>query len=191
MKIPTPAEVDPELQKLEAARNELGMQISSVTTEARNLRSKTSLSPGTAAANRVREILGEPLVPDRSPDIVLLAELLTKLDALNKAYDILDRRIQDRKRLASKKVCEFVKPEHSRLVKQFANCIIQMHAAHDEYIRFCDRVTDTGASVEPLQPVWPHVLGNPRDSSSGYHYALQDFVDAGHLAKKDVPEAVR
>lgn len=191
MKIPTPAEVDSEIQRIESLKNNLSAEIAKDTAEARSIRSKPSLSPGTAAENRVRAILGEPQVPDISPDMVRLGELLKHLHDKKIAYDILDRRLQDRKQSASRKVCEIVAPEHSKLAKRFAACIIDLHAAHTDYVRFCDAVTNTGASTTALQPVWPTHFGHPSDSSGAYHYALQDFVDSGHLAKKDVPEVVR
>lgn len=186
LKIPTPEELDPELRRLQDARHKAFFESAKLKTAISILRSKgLNASPGNSNDNRVREILGEKPLPNESPDSQKLGELLRELDAMNRAAEILDRRVQDQMRSASAKVCEQVAGENTRLVKKFAQAIMDLHAAHKEYALFHDAVANTGASTTALRYVCPSMLGSPFDASGSYMYGLKEFYEAGHIDNKD------
>lgn len=192
MKISTPAEVNPRLAELEAKRNSLQAQRTAKVAEAALMRARIQESPnaGNAAENKVRAILGEPLLPAAAPDMQRLEELLVELSTLNAALGKLDGLIEKEKSIASRVVCEQVKPEVSRLGKKFAKALIDLHGAQNEYHALLERVQDTGAAIGSLPHVFISGLGSARDRSGMYSYAIKDFIEAGYLSKSDMPRAL-
>lgn len=193
MKIPKLTERNPRLGELESKRNGLHAEKASKVAEAAVVRVRLQQAPnnGNAAENRVRHLLGEAPLPSAAPDMSRLEALLTELHDLNKAISILDASIQNEKAIASRAVCSEVKPEVTRLGKNFAKALVALHSTHSEYIKFLDSVEDTGASIGSLGRVWPSGLGHFADRSGTYHYAFREFLETGLIDKASIPEAVR
>jgi hypothetical protein len=84
MKIPKLTEVNPLLAELETKRNTLHTQKTAKVAEAAVIRARIQDSPsqGNTAENRVREILGETLLPDAAPDMSRLEALLVELNTI-------------------------------------------------------------------------------------------------------------
>jgi hypothetical protein len=181
--IPKPTELNPRLSELQNKQRALHAEKTAKVAEAAIIRARIQDSPsnGNSAENRVRAILGEALLPDTAPDMLRLQHLLQELDTINGAIGRLDSEIQKEHAVASRLVCETVKPEVTRLGKGFAKAFLQLHSAHSEYVRYLDAIEDTGASTTSLGRVWPNSLGHPKDLSGPYMYGLQEFIDAGFL----------
>jgi len=182
------------LAELRAKRAALYVDITNKKAECAEIRARMTNEPsaGNAQEVRVRQLLGNGTAKAVVlPDPQRLNELLVALDDLNTAIAILDAQIETETRVASVKLCEAAKPEHSALAKKFAGNIMELHAAHLDYLKFIDAIEDRGASTISLGRVSPHWLGHPRDASGGYHYALKDFVEAGHISKNEIHEAIR
>jgi hypothetical protein len=193
MKIPTPAELHPRLTELEAKRTTLHAEKTGKVAEAAIIRARIQESPsnGNAADNRVRAILGEAPLPESAPDMPRLEQLLTELNDLNRAIGILDHEIQSQRNIGSRLVCEAVKPDVTKRAQTFAKALIDLHAAHIEYDRYLDEVENTGTNISSLNRVFLNYLGSSRDPCGGYHYSMREFVDAGIIARSDMPQAVR
>jgi len=125
------------------------------------------------------------------PDSERLTDLLYELDAHNRAVESVDGEIRNEEIKASRVVCEHAAPEHSRLAKKFAAKVIELHAAHQEYLQFVYAIENTGARLTSLGRVGPNYLGSPTDPCGFYHFVLEDFVENRHIKKSDVPESVR
>lgn len=190
-KIPTPEEVSPRIGELKKQRADLVAKATPLKSESAILRSRYSQDPGTALQERVAEVLGRTPPASRPPSIDRLTELLADLDAHNKAIDIIDIEIRNEEIKASRLVCEAVAPDHSRLARQFAEKVIELHAAHADYLRFINAVENTGARLTGLGRVSPYHLGSPKDPCGFYKYVLEEFKDNGHIRKNDIPECVR
>lgn len=191
--IPTPFQLHPRLNELQAKRNDLFLEKSCKVAEAATVRARLQHAPslGNVAENRVKAILGEPIIDVAAPDMERLDKLLTELNDLNGAINILDAAIQKERDHASRLICEAVRPEVEKLGKAFADAFVQLHRAHSDYLIFLDAIEATGASISSLGRVWPAALGHPRDHSSGYGYASRELREAGYLSKANVPEALR
>jgi hypothetical protein len=191
--IPTPTELHPRLTELESKRNALHAEKTAKVAEAAIIRARIQQSPsnGNGAENRVRAILGEPILPDSAPDMARLEQLLLELNDLNRAIGILDGAIQKERDVASRLVCDSVRPEVQRLGTKFAKTLLDLYAAQDEYHSYLDAVEDTGARIGSLGRIWINGLGSVRDPCGGYQYAMREFVDAGCLIRSSIPEAVR
>jgi len=193
MKIPTLTELHPRIGELESKRNALQIEKNAKVAEAAIVRARiqNAPSPGNAAENRVRAILGEAPLPDAAPDMLQLDALLRELNDLNKALGILDSHIQRERAIGSRLVCETVQPEVTRLGKRFGKALLDLHAAHLDYSQFIDSVETTGASVSSLGRVSPSWLGSPLDTCGGYHYMARDFIEAEYVSKSDLHKAIR
>lgn len=152
---------------------------------------KDNPNNGTESANLVRSYLGEPLLPHQPHDEERLKELLPKLDALNKSVSALDEAIYKEKDRASRKLCEAVASDHRKAAMKFADAIINLHTTHTEYNDFLTQIEDTGATISPLNPVYPTYLGNPKDPSGPYYYFMKEFFESGHIDQKDPLGLVR
>ncbi|WP_256807797.1 hypothetical protein [Bradyrhizobium sp. Bra64] len=193
MKIPKPTELHPLIAELETKRNALHAKKTAKVAEAAAIRSRVQESPsnGNAAENKVRAILGEPLLPDSAPDMPRLEALLLELNTLNTALGQLDSKIQKERNIGSRLVCEATRPEVTKRAKAFANALLAFHAAHLEYDRYFDEIENTGTNVSSLNRVFLTHIGSPRDPCGGYHYSLRDFVDAGIISRSDMPQVIR
>lgn len=193
MKIPKPTELHPLIAELVTKRNTLQAQKTAKVAEAALVRARIQESPsnGNAAENRVRAILGEPLLPDSAPDMPRLEGLLLELNTLNTALGQLDSKIQKERDIGSRMVCEEVRPEVLKRAKTFAKALIDLYAANLEYDRYLDEVESTGTNVSSLKRVFLTHIGSPHDPCGGYHYGLRDFVDAGIIARNEMPQAIR
>jgi hypothetical protein len=192
MKIPTPTELHPRLSELESKRNALHAEKTAKVAEAAVIRARIQESPstGNVAENRVRQILGEPSLPDSAPDMARLEQLLLELNDLNKAIGILDGAIQAEKTRASRMVCEAVRPEVTKLGTAFAKAFLALHTAQHAYHDYLDQIQDTGASVSSLPHVFISGLGSSRDRSGTFMYGTKDFIEAGYLTPSDMPKVL-
>jgi len=193
MKIPKPAELHPRLTELEIKRNKLHTEKTAKVAEAAIIRARIQDSPsnGNAAENRVRAILGEALLPDTAPDMPRLEQLLRELQDINGAIGILENAIYNEKAIASRLVCEAMKPEVTKRANAFATALIDLHAANSEYDRFLEEIENTGTNISSLGRVSINGLGSVKDPCGQYHYGLREFVDLGYLARSDMPKAIR
>lgn len=190
--IPNPDKIHPPLAELRKKRDAVNAKRHPSVEKARALRHRidTEHPQGdNAVERRIAEIAGLTPPAPRSSDHDHLLELLREIHDYDRAIDHLDTLIQRELHIASRMICDSVRPEHSRLVKDFAKALTALHASHLAYDQFVDSVAAV-ASVGPLGKVSPTGLGNPKDRSGTYYYSFREMVDAGHIAKSDVPKAL-
>lgn len=173
------------LTELQSNRNAELVKKTALAAEIASLRAKLarqSPSDGNAADNRVRAIMGEPVLPDTRPDVVRLGELLQEAQLINRSIAIFDGLIAKEKIVASRLLCEAEEPEVTRLGKAYAKTLVELHSAQLAYHRHLDRIQDTGASISSLPHVFIKGLGDARDRSGTFFYAMTDFIEAGYLS---------
>jgi chromosome segregation ATPase len=144
-----------------------------------------------ALQKRIKELLGEQTGTATSNNSDELGNALTELNAYDSAMDALRARLANERRALGNLISDSLRSEHSKRAKEFASAICRLHAVHLEYKRFLNEAEDAGANLTNLRIVQPTQLGSPFDRSGEYHYLLADIVDAGHITKADIPEAVR
>lgn len=191
--IPKLEERHSKLEVLYEKQNALNTRFAEKTKEKVELsqRNRDNPNPGNIEINRLRRLLNQPTEPDVAPDRERLPELVSDLEALKRALDETDSEIQKEKAVASRLICQDASGEHTKLVKQFASALVDLHGAHERYVEFLDAVERTGASLSPLQPVSPYTLGHPRSTNGTYWWSLREFLDNGHIQKHDFPESLR
>lgn len=175
----------PRLSELKSNRNSELVKKTTLAADIASLRAKLareSPGDGNAADNRVRAIMGESVLPDTRPDVVRLGELLQEAQLVNRSIAIFDGLITKEKIVASKLLCEAEEPEVTKLGKAYAKALVELHSAQLAYHGHLDRIQDTGASLSSLPHVFIKGLGDARDRSGTYFYAMRDFIEAGYLS---------
>ncbi|MBB5053055.1 hypothetical protein HNQ36_003046 [Afipia massiliensis] len=189
--IPTLEERHPRLRTLLEDQNGIFTRIKEKTAEKIEIseRIRDNPSPGNGEINRLKRLLNQPTDPDVKPDRERLPELVSDIESLKLASAVIDDAIQQERRVASRLICEDVSGEHTVHVKDFAAKIVALHAAHERYVKFLDAVESTGASLSPLQPVSPYTLGHPASVNGTYYWSMREFLDNGHITKRELPKA--
>jgi hypothetical protein len=139
--------------------------------------------------NRIRILTGQPPLA-KATEKSELEDILIALQDRKNARERLDGIIQKEKAIASRLVCQEVRPEATRLGKIFAKAFVELHKAHKDYHQFLDTVENTGASTSSLGRVWPNGLGHFADCSGTYHYGFKEFSEAGLIDKASIPVEV-
>lgn len=191
--IPKLSDLNPRVSELEGKMVALNAARAVRVSETATIRERLQNSPsvGNKADNRVRRILGETVEPEAEPDTSRLAQLLSELTDINSAIGQTHASLRNEHDIASKMVCNSMLPEVTKKGKAYGNALVALHKANTEYNELIDSIENTGASVGSLNRVWLTALGSPCDMSGQYMYGLRDFVDAGLLAKADLPVAFR
>jgi len=143
-----------------------------------------------AEENRIRALTGQPPMLSGS-DVSELNEVLLAIQDRKNARDRLAGIIEREKMVASRLVCESVKPEVQRLGKRFAEAMLQLHSSHSLYAKYIDEIEDVGASIGSLGRVWPTGLGHWADPGGPYHYFFEELSEAGFIDKASIPVEVR
>lgn len=175
----------PRLSDLQSKRNAELTKKTALAAEIANLRAKLareSPSDGNAADNRVRAIMGEPVLPDTRPDTVSLGEMLQEMQIINRSIAIFDGLITKEKDVASKLLCQAEEEEVTKRGKAFAKAFVDLHASQRAYHEYLDKIQDTGASISSLPHVFINGLGDARDRSGTFFYGMRDFIEAGYLS---------
>ena len=146
---------------------------------------------GNQDLNKAREAAGLTPLPEVLPDHEQIKQDRAEITKLANAMHIGRAKVEREKSVASKILCEAVDDDHTALVKDMASKLSAFHASHAAYVKFLDAVEATGSSNTLLRPVWPSAIGSPFDTSGAYHWTFREMRENGHIAMRDVPEAVR
>jgi hypothetical protein len=191
--IPKPEDLHPVITEKLKKLNAIQAKAAAMKADCAIIRARMQHAPsqGNAADNRVRAALGEPLLADTAPDMDLLHQKLKDLDALNGASGILSHQIYNDKVVASKMVCDAIRPEVTKRAKAFATALLNLYAVNAEYDSYLDSVENSGTSISSLNRIFLNSLGSTRDPCAGYHYSLMDFVDGGIISREEMPKEIR
>jgi hypothetical protein len=194
LKIPRPDELHPPLRAALEKDAELSLSLAPLMARAAELRAKERqngpASMNAAEENRIRALTGQPPLLTQTNEKSELEGVLIEIQDRKNARERLDGIIQKEKAVASRLVCQEVRPEVMRLGKKFADAMLNLYSCHSEYDKFLDAVENTGTSIGSLKRVWPTGLGSPADPSGQYHYFLRDCLEAGLLGKASIPAEV-
>jgi hypothetical protein len=186
-------EIHPPLAKSFAVANEINATIASLKASTAIAVQRINANRpelGNVDTNAARIIAGQPVLPETLPDYEQVNKNRVELSKLENARHVATASVQREKSAASIKLGTEVAPQHTALVKDMASKLSAFHASHRAYVNFLGTFENTGASNGALRPVWPNV-GSPFDTSGLYHWTFKEMRENGHIAMKDIPEAVR
>jgi hypothetical protein len=195
MKRPTTLEeVHPPYAAANAMVNKLNADITTLKSSTAEIVARLNANRpefGNVEANQARVFAGQPPLPEILPDLEQVRKNRSDLTRLDSARHIAVAKASVEKEVASRKLCDTIRPEHTALVKDLANKLSAFHASNMRYIEFLDSVENTGSSNTSLSPVWPSGFGHPKDTSGAFHWTFKEMREQGHIGMKDIPEAVR
>jgi hypothetical protein len=193
MTIPRPEELHAPLNEALKKDTEISLSLAPLIARATVLRAqeRDTLAGGDNPTdkNRIRTLTGEPLLPEASGKTELetvLRSIQDRKEARDRLYGI----IQKEKTVASRLVCDAVRPEVTKLGTAFAKAFLALHTAQHAYHGYLDQIQDTGASVSSLPHVFISGLGSSRDRSGTFMYGTKDFIEAGYLTPSDMPKVL-
>jgi len=173
------------LNRIYAERDSLRQEYSDLH-DARRQRRQQAQPDGIGP--EVAEILGE--TPDVVPDDSLqrMAAIQETLEATEKAAAIQERRVQQARQVAERKLRQAVKPAHQALAKEKLALMRQNRELYFRILRFeADRLTDLGFGT-PLRPLvndTDNFIFAPTDSSGQLDNAMRHERELEDYIRED------
>jgi len=200
--IPTLESISPEYAALKEKAHKIGSALAAKTDEIRDFAASMSdysnqTTPAAADlhAQRVAQLLGDKgAQPAPEPvkfDKQTLAQLQSEKRDLEAALEVLDRRIGNAARSASRRVCELVRDSYAPKAKAVIAATLALHRANVEYTAFVDGLEERGILWGELGPTFPTFAGSPTDSDGPVARFLLEAIDDGWLKKSDLPSELR
>lgn len=138
----------------------------------------------------VRALLGEA---DAGEDVASLPQQLREAERQANdhadAMEVLRKRLEHERMVASGVVCEQIKPEYGRRVARLAEALIAAHRAHVDLVDLIDQLEREDVawtSLHPLQPI--AILGEARDRHSKLASWLMAAASAGYFDRAKTPK---
>lgn len=183
----------PPLAALRQKRNKIASDKNEIAAKAHELRQilHANAPSATNSNNRVAQILGIPTRSTGDETTRELQETLRDLEAYNNALDMLDSQISAEETRASRAICEKLKPEHDKRVKEFGKKLVELYEAHRDYEQFIDEANANLRTIGSLNPIHISALGSTSDPSGSYFWGFREFTDAGHLPTSAVPDTLK
>jgi hypothetical protein len=193
--IPRPEDLSPAYRKERDDAVELAMSTGPLRNEIAQLRamlhSQGNVFHTPPENDRVRALAGETLPPPLPSLKEQLNSKLVELDHRQRAIELRQHKVRQGLAVASRMVCNAVKPEVERLGRLYAEAYVNLHAAMKSYFEMFDAIEATGANTSSLPKVYPNALGHFADCSGGFHYAFKEFLDANLIDRASIPVEVR
>lgn len=125
------------------------------------------------------------------PTAARIREQQVNLAAINQAVSVIDTRISAERGRASLVVCDQVRGEHRRLVRDMCLKLIELRESMAAYAVFADTLNDRDIAWSSLSPSQLLVLGHPLDPQSRTATYLREKVKDGFLDPMEVPAKIR
>ncbi|MEY9880474.1 hypothetical protein [Bradyrhizobium sp. USDA 328] len=179
-RVPSLAEADSSYADLIAKRMELEQRDSKLNSERSKLRGKIEaaraaggkhISPGVAA------LLGDDPTDSIADLSRQLREVTSEIANIESAREVLHRRTDEARNVASKLVCFTVMPEYQRRLGAVCDAARALEAAREEHDALLDDLEREDVRLGYLRPVRAHFLGDRREGK--VHYFLKEAKEAG------------
>jgi hypothetical protein len=191
--IPSLGEASPEYAALVARKEGLFAQKGTTEREIARVVEVLRTLPRALHQAKIAEMVGDQVPQSESPhpSIERLNELKQHLRAIDQAILVIDSRLSTARTKASTVICDRVKDEHRRRVRDVCFRLINLREAMLSYSQMTEELTDKDVSWASLSPSQLFVLGHPLDSQSSAARYLREMVRTGFLDQKEVPDLIR
>jgi hypothetical protein len=143
-------------------------------------------------SEKVAVLVGDLAPGDsRYPTGASIREQQLSIAALNQAISVIDQRISAERSKASLVVCDQVRGEHRRLVRQMCAKLIDLREAMLAYSHLVDALNAEDVAWASLGPSQLLALGNPIDSQSRLAMYLREKAKEGFLDLNEIPAKIR
>jgi hypothetical protein len=190
-KVPSLAEASPAYAELVARK--AALLTTKQEAEAQLARDEAAYrSRPSQMSEKVAVLVGD-CAPGESayPTGARIREQQINLAAINQAVSVIDTRISAERGRASLVVCDQVRGEHRRLVRDVCFKLIELREYMAAYSAFADTLNDQDIAWGSLLPSQLLALGHPLDPQSRTAIYLREKVKDGFLDPKEVPAKIR
>lgn len=143
-------------------------------------------------AQRVAALVGDVSVAERPDGHAELAKLDTEIADIKTALDILDSKLARERVTASKAICDVVRPEYQKIVSRMASALIEVDAAHREYVRFTNELTANNIAWSGfLRPVGLTFIGSPGDQHGRIANWMREAIEYRLISPDVLPKEMR
>lgn len=163
--VPSLAESSQEYNGLIAKRQELHERYLALNAESNKLRGEIEKAKSAGAqplSPSVAALLGD--APD---SLTLLSqrlrEVTSDMNNIEAAQEILRRRIEEARGVASKAVCDTVRQEYRRRLGVLCDAARALEAAREHHDALIDGLEREDVSLGYLDPITPHFMGDRRE----------------------------
>lgn len=125
------------------------------------------------------------------PTAAKIREQQTNLAAIDQAISVIDKRLSAERGKASLVVCDQVREEHKRLVRDMCAKLMDLRESMLAYQTLADALNDGDVAWSPLSPSQLLALGHPLDPQSRLALYLREKVKDGFLDPTEVPVKIR
>ncbi|WP_104665049.1 hypothetical protein [Ensifer adhaerens] len=178
-RVPSLGEVDQDYreieQKIAGLRNDQSTTAREIVELEQDLRARQAPSMRSGVAALLGEVVDTTL--ERRP--ARLAELRKHAADIEAAVEILQRRLADRRGMASAAVRAAVKDEYRLRVAAVAEALLQANAAHVALVDIVDQLDREDVSWTALGPMQPNFLGDARDGH--VHRYIREAKELGYV----------
>jgi chromosome segregation ATPase len=180
-KVPSLESASPEYAALIAKRQELQDRYSALNAERSKLRKDIEAAKaagGQRLSTGVAALLGEDPVDSVTALSKRLREVVTTMSDVENAQEVLRRRIDEARNVASKIVCDGVSQEYQRRLGAMCDAARALEAARQDHDALLDDLEREDVRKDYLRPVVPFFLGDRRDGKVSYF--LREAKGAGY-----------
>lgn len=179
-RIPSLAEASPEFAALVAKQTELHSRYSKLRAERTKLSGEIEAeraSGGQRLSPEVAALLGD------APDSLTMLtqrqrEIATEMATIEAGQEVLLRRLDEARNVASKLVCSTMLPEYRRRLGAVCDAAKAMEAAREQHDALLDDIERQDVRLDYLRPVRAFFLGDRRDGR--VFYFMKEVREAGH-----------
>jgi hypothetical protein len=188
--VPTLAEASPNYAELVARKTSLfdAKQVA----HAQLVRDEAAYRARPSQMSEKVAVLVGDCAPGESayPTAAKIREQQTNLAAIDQAISVIDKRLSAERGRASLMVCDQVRGEHRRLVRDMCARLMDLRESMLAYQILADDLNDKDIAWSPLSPSQLLALGHPLDSQSRLAIYLRDKAKDGFLDAKEIPAKI-
>lgn len=201
--IPDFRSLSPRYCELVDRREALWSRLSELRAEqlaiCENLSANSSPSRGTAVADhaeatRIAGLLGDPppTVTKAGGPEARLRDLGIEMRDLDRATELLTKRIESERREVSARICDKIRPEYDKRARALIAAVIELHRVNREYTELTNALEAGDVSWQMLGPISTSLMpGHPASRNSPLSQFLYRAVEDGWLKPGDLPTELR
>jgi hypothetical protein len=189
--VPTLAEASPAYAELVARKSNLLASMQEAETQLRRDEAAFRARPS-QMSEKVAVLVGDVAPGDSTyPTAARIREQQVMIAAIRQAITVIETRLSAERGKASLAVCDQVRGEHKRLVRNMCAKLLDLRESMLAYQALADALNDKDIAWSPLSPSQLLALGHPLDSQGRLAMYLREKVKDGFLDSKEIPAQYR
>lgn len=160
---PKMLDVDAEYRSRVERYDALHAALAGLRQQQRDITIELGALPELRVAASVAALLGDDQIDMRARLVGELAKVRAAIDDHEAAIELQRKRVDEARAVASRTVCDRVRPEYARRVKAMAVAFDAAEAAREEFMQLTDQLENDEVAWRYLGDCIPHFLGDRRE----------------------------